>query len=131
MAEWKKQHGVEDFPGGITPQPFPATVYQFKPRAEQPPSLSDYCIIKTAWPQENIEAGDICYFCKSRGEIGQIILIRYRGHNLISRLTSRNKQGHITVVGSSGKPTYLRRAQYEIKGRLFSVQRDGQEVKVN
>src|SRR4051812_42907498 len=84
IAEWKKQRGIEDFPGGIVPhQMTSATVYPFRHPKQLYGGLREGELSFSAmigdWPEENIFPGDEVIVRVGPVQVGQLIKLKYKG----------------------------------------------------
>jgi hypothetical protein len=127
IADWKKQHGIEDFPGGIVPKGFQsATVYFFHHPAQLYGGYKAgqilHCPMMEAWPDEGIQIGDtIIVRCgpTTAGSIVYTIPKGWEGETLIARLLRRDANGTIQLQDSTGAIHTLRRGECELVGEVI------------
>lgn len=124
IDEWKTQHGIEDFPGGIAPRQLTsATVYFFRHPEQlyggQKEGGLIACHMTSSWPEENIQAGDTLIVRAGPVRAGQLVHIQCTSGDLVSRLLKREANGTIQIMGSTQIIYTLRREQYELAGEVI------------
>jgi len=80
-------------------------------------------LIKQAWPEEGIRAGDVVLLLPFDVRVGKLIGIHYDGKPYIVRLIKGDVGGSITVRGLSGKDIKIKWGRYVLDGEVFKPAR--------
>jgi hypothetical protein len=117
LRGWKKQHGIGN--GSDPRRPFAAPVYKFQKKGEDAEIVTFE--FEGDWPEAGIRKGDDCDIQLGPVSVGDFVVFRYCGFEVLSRLLARDKAGNITIIGSGNVKTHYAAGVCEIIGKLVKV----------